>query len=563
MLWWAASEAPAFEQMTILAQLPEIIGFFSYAREDDLDSEGALSALRKRIQSELRAQLGRSEKTLRLFQDAEAIAPGTLWETQLTDAICKCSFFIPIVTPRVVQSKYCRLEFQSFMEREKALRRADLVFPIIYIEIPELKDEKYWRGDPVLSCIGQRQYVDWSDHRFELDTPRFRRETALFARTIVHALKRETERFVSDAEERRPQEELDNHKIALDTDESLTRPAAKEKTQTEVTAIDGFAKATPTGAEQIASRSEAQRAPKDTNPPRLRTVVIAAMMLIFIALIGVSYRLLARGEDQSVARNKGVMQENSEPKVSSQKSTNIRDGTDAKAGQGSFEQRDNTEATAAYEKAADAGDTAAMVKLGWIYQNGRDGIHDYDKAKQYYRRAADLGDADAVNYLGALYENGLGVTRDYGQAKSLYEKSVQAGNADGLRNLGSLYERGRGVSQDYYRARSLYEQAKSLYEQEASSGNAEAMTNLARLYESGRGVAMDYDKAKSLYEKAVLAGNAQAMNNLGQMYENARGTWQDYTKAKSLYEQAAAAGNQEATLNLTKVRNLEKLNAPK
>jgi TPR repeat protein len=74
---------------------------------------------------------------------------------------------------------------------------------------------------------------------------------------------------------------------------------------------------------------------------------------------------------------------------------------------------------------------------------------------------------------------------------------------------------------------------------------------------------MDYDKAKSLYEKAVLAGNAQAMNNLGQMYENARGTWRDYTKAKSLYEQAAAAGNQEATLNLTKVRNLEKLNAPK
>jgi TPR repeat protein len=47
------------------------------------------------------------------------------------------------------------------------------------------------------------------------------------------------------------------------------------------------------------------------------------------------------------------------------------------------------------------------------------------------------------------------------------------------------------------------------------------------------------------------------------MYENARGTWRDYTKAKSLYEQAAAAGNQEATLNLTKVRNLEKLNAPK
>ena len=66
--------------MSSLAELPNLIGFFSYSREDDEDSMGALSALRDRIQRELRAQLGRSfrDKDFRLWQDKEAIAPGHL-----------------------------------------------------------------------------------------------------------------------------------------------------------------------------------------------------------------------------------------------------------------------------------------------------------------------------------------------------------------------------------------------------------------------------------------------------------------------------------------------------
>jgi len=60
--------------MSSLADLPELVGFFSYSREDDADSRGALSALRGRIQGELRGQLGRTAKSFRLWQDKEAIA---------------------------------------------------------------------------------------------------------------------------------------------------------------------------------------------------------------------------------------------------------------------------------------------------------------------------------------------------------------------------------------------------------------------------------------------------------------------------------------------------------
>src|SRR5271169_1832639 len=100
--------------MPPLTDLSEIVGFLSYSRDDDRDSEGALSTLRRRIQSELRGQLGRSEKTLRLWQDAEAIPPGTLWESQIGGAIEQSVFFIPIITPRVINSEYCRVEFQRF-----------------------------------------------------------------------------------------------------------------------------------------------------------------------------------------------------------------------------------------------------------------------------------------------------------------------------------------------------------------------------------------------------------------------------------------------------------------
>lgn len=88
--------------MSSLAELPELVGFFSYSREDDEDAHGALSALRERIQRELRSQLGRSRNSFRIWQDKEAIASGKLWKAEITTAIGQSAFFIPIITPTVV-----------------------------------------------------------------------------------------------------------------------------------------------------------------------------------------------------------------------------------------------------------------------------------------------------------------------------------------------------------------------------------------------------------------------------------------------------------------------------
>lgn len=147
--------------MSSLSDLAELVGFFSYSRDDDEGSDGNLSRLRSRIQEELRAQLGRSRHDLRLWQDKSAIAHGKLWEAEIKTAIADSVFFIPIVTPTAVRSSHCKIEFDAFLAREAALGRSDLVFPIHYIRVPQLEDEGVWRDNPLLSIIGARQYIDW------------------------------------------------------------------------------------------------------------------------------------------------------------------------------------------------------------------------------------------------------------------------------------------------------------------------------------------------------------------------------------------------------------------
>jgi uncharacterized membrane protein HdeD (DUF308 family) len=189
--------------MASLADLPELVGFFSYSREDDADSHGALSALRTRIQGELRGQLGRTAKTFRLWQDKEAIPSGTLWESEITTAVAQSVFFIPIITPTVIASPHCKFELESFLAREAALGRDNLVFPILYIDVPALDDPARRQNDPILSLIAKRQYVDWREVRYlDVNSTEVKRAIAQFCahiRDAIHRISRE-ERRKADAE---------------------------------------------------------------------------------------------------------------------------------------------------------------------------------------------------------------------------------------------------------------------------------------------------------------------------------------------------------------------------
>jgi hypothetical protein len=173
--------------MSSLAELPDLVGFFSYSRRDDEHSDGALSRLRARIHSELRLQLGRE---LRLWQDTAAIPEGTVWGDEIKRAIAESVFFIPIVTPSAVGSKNCRLEFESFVKREASLGRNNLIFPLIYVRVPALEKEELWFQDEVLTTIGTRQYIDWQKFRHRnFSDPDIAEKIEQYCTNIVEALR--------------------------------------------------------------------------------------------------------------------------------------------------------------------------------------------------------------------------------------------------------------------------------------------------------------------------------------------------------------------------------------
>src|SRR5262249_32532265 len=148
-----------------LAKVEDLVGFFSYAREDDDDSDGALSNIRDRIQKELRQLLGRRKGGFKLWQDKTAIPHGKMWEQEIRRAVQESVFFVPIITPTAIASHYCKLEFDLFLKREAQLLRNDLVFPILYIRVPDLENEALWRRSEVLTAVGERQFADWREFR--------------------------------------------------------------------------------------------------------------------------------------------------------------------------------------------------------------------------------------------------------------------------------------------------------------------------------------------------------------------------------------------------------------
>ncbi len=127
-----------------------------------------------------------------------------------------------------------------FLAREAKLGRDDLVFPILYIPVPELEDEKLWRQDPVLKIVGKRQYLDWRDLRPRgLDEPEVRTKIIQFCGNIAIAL-------------RKPWMTPDELTAAqVETDRRNKRRAEQEqafaaaKSADTVTAIDAFISSYP------------------------------------------------------------------------------------------------------------------------------------------------------------------------------------------------------------------------------------------------------------------------------------------------------------------------------
>lgn len=210
-------------------------------------------------------------------------------------------------------------------------------------------------------------------------------------------------------------------------------------------------------------------------------------------------------------------------------------------------EKNPSEASNWYLKAAKQGNSSAQYRMGFLLENGIGVTRNDEWAAGWYQLAANQGHSDAQNNLGRLHVHGRGVPQNYFIAADWYRKSAEQGNQFAQSNLGSAYEHGSGVQQNYYEAAKWYHLA-------AAQGNAIAQNNLGNLYVEGKGVPVDYFEAVKWYFKSAQQGDSFGQNNLGNMYETGRGVTKDKNQAIFWYQKSAQQGNEIAKKNLQKLK---------
>ena len=99
-------------------------------------------------------------------------------------------------------------------------------------------------------------------------------------------------------------------------------------------------------------------------------------------------------------------------------------------------------------------------------------------AAEWYQRAAEAGDTAAQFRMATLYDRGEGVAQDWTEAAAWYARAAEGGSAEAAYNLAILHRHGKGVAKDPEREQALLAQA-------ALSGDAPAQTALMETFWAG------------------------------------------------------------------------------
>lgn len=234
---------------------------------------------------------------------------------------------------------------------------------------------------------------------------------------------------------------------------------------------------------------------------------------------------------------------------------------------------DPQKALVAYEKAGDAGNTWAMLKLGWTVATGDQVPADPARGEALIKRAIDEGNVSGgADWLGDLYFADTPL-HDVEKGIAAYEQATAAGSAGASIKLANLFlNGGEGIEPDLQRAVGYLEtalrddtsgragetlgnlyldndairdvpKAIAAYQKAADAGNASAMMKLAALLTAGQDAPRNPSRAAGLLQRAIDAGSASvAGETLGDLY-NSDPALLDASKAEAAYLAAANAGN--------------------
>jgi TPR repeat protein len=155
-------------------------------------------------------------------------------------------------------------------------------------------------------------------------------------------------------------------------------------------------------------------------------------------------------------------------------------------------------------KAADQGDTDAMIQLGFDYLTGVGIARNYIFAQAEFRQAAQHQRIDAQ----CLFDIVSGKDDQPGQTVQQCLDAATQGSAVSQLAVSYMYRNGRfGVHQNLQKM--VYWESQA-----AAQGMVEAEYSLARDYDGGYGITKDQKQADAWYQKAVKQGSFAAMGAL-------------------------------------------------
>ena len=137
---------------------------------------------------------------------------------------------------------------------------------------------------------------------------------------------------------------------------------------------------------------------------------------------------------------------------------------------GDVVEQDYAAAAKLYERAMEWGCYQSIINLGYIYEYGRTGQPDHEKAFRYYALAAAVAPSpEALYKFGDMYSRGKAVERNLVLARVLWQRSYDVADdiedvAQPAIRLARLYEEPdceeAGLQPDPLKALSLYQQAE-------------------------------------------------------------------------------------------------------
>ncbi len=193
---------------------------------------------------------------------------------------------------------------------------------------------------------------------------------------------------------------------------------------------------------------------------------------------------------------------------------------------------DKKDAADWFKKAANSGNTDAMVALGELALSGQGGLSVQDAAA-WFTRAANANRTEAMVALAGMYRLGKGVDIDLAKTKHWLRKAANYGDNLAAYELGNLH-----LEHDP-------KQALVWYEQAARQGEPQAAYAAAIMYAENFNIKPDAAKAAKLLKQAAIAGLPAAQADYGLIVYQGNGTERSISEAARWFKKSAENGDPE------------------